>query len=326
MVDTFLVGAAVFCAVLLAASAFFSSAEIAIFSLQIHRVESLASSADARARTLAALREDPHRLLVTILVGNNVVNVALSTVVAALSVALLPDGAGIALATVVTSVLVLLFGEIAPKAFGVANAESWSLRVARPVAALERALGPVVWLFEHASAALTTLVAGPAVEKPYVTREEILALLHTGAQIGVIDDDERQSVNAVLSLEQEAVEELMTPRESVVAVPVSATAEAARDAALDADVTRVLVVGDTLDDVRGVVTARAAARAARDGATLDSVLDAPLSARDSWTARELYQAFREQNVAFAVVRDAGRRTVGVITRGDLADDVLWRGA
>ncbi|WP_435098586.1 hemolysin family protein [Halarchaeum sp. P4] len=325
MVDpTFVVLAGV-CVLLLVVSAFFSSAEIATFSLQLHRVQSLAATGDARAEALRALREDPNRLLVTILVGNNVVNVAFSTIVATLTVALLPAGPAIVAATVITSVLVLLFGEIAPKAYGVAHAESWALTIARPVTFLKRALSPVVWAFDTAADVITGIFGSAGAPTPYVTREEIRALLVTGAQLGVVNAAEREMVHAVLDLEQTAVEEVMTPRRDVITVGVDVTPAAVRDACLEAGVDTVPVLGDGPDDVVGVVTLADAARAAESSASLADVMRDVCLARESWTVDDLIAEFRETGGSFAVVTDSAERFVGVVTRTDVADDVVWRG-
>ncbi|MDS0476288.1 DUF21 domain-containing protein [Natrinema sp. 1APR25-10V2] len=114
--------------VLLCCSAFFSSAETAIFTLPMEWIDERAATDDPRASTLKALRDDPHRLLVTVLVGNNVVNVALSSIVTLVFVTYLPAGVAVTAATVVVSVVVLIFGEIVPKSYGLGNAERWGSR------------------------------------------------------------------------------------------------------------------------------------------------------------------------------------------------------
>jgi Mg2+/Co2+ transporter CorB len=151
---------------LVALSAFFSSSETAILSLPAG-VE-VSRPGDARADTLHELRGNPHRLLVTLLVGNNVVNAAISSVVTVLAVEALPAGAGVAVATGVASGVVLVFGEIVPKSYGLGHAEEWSLTVARPVRLVERLLGPVVAIFDLVTRRMSETLGGETrIEKPY---------------------------------------------------------------------------------------------------------------------------------------------------------------
>lgn len=155
-------------AALLVVSAFFSSAEIALFSLPIERVRELAP-VDARGRRLAAMREDSHRLLVTLLVGNNVVNIALSSIVTIVMVTYLPPSYAAVAATLTATTLVLVFGEILPKTWGLANAERWSLAVTRPMRTIELVLYPLVVVFDTLTGALARLAGGETeIEREYL--------------------------------------------------------------------------------------------------------------------------------------------------------------
>jgi Mg2+/Co2+ transporter CorB len=154
--------------VLLAFSAFFSSSETAIFSLPDEWFERQAAGGDPRGGVLKELHDDPHRLLVTLLVGNNVVNIAISSIVTVLVASYLPPGAAIVATTLCTSFLVLVFGEIVPKAFGLGNAETWSLRIASPVRLVERILSPLITLFDGITRRMNAYISGDAsIEKPY---------------------------------------------------------------------------------------------------------------------------------------------------------------
>ncbi|WP_297885768.1 DUF21 domain-containing protein [uncultured Halorubrum sp.] len=154
--------------VLLGFSAFFSSSETAIFSLPAEWFERQADAGDPRGAVLKGLHDDPHRLLVTLLVGNNVVNIAISSVVTVLIASYLPAGPAIVVTTLCTSVLVLVFGEIVPKAFGLGNAETWSLRVASPVRLVERVLSPLITLFDGVTRRMNAYISGDgSIEKPY---------------------------------------------------------------------------------------------------------------------------------------------------------------
>jgi CBS domain containing-hemolysin-like protein len=158
---------------LLAASAFFSSTEIAVFSLPQEWLTDRVAAGDPRAAVLADLRDDPHRLLVTLLVGNNVVTVAISSILAVLLADRFSGGVAVALTTVVASAVVLVFGEILPKSYGLGNAESWSLRAARPVSLVERSLYPVVVVFDVVTRYAGTALGGdPDIEEPYTDTSE----------------------------------------------------------------------------------------------------------------------------------------------------------
>ena len=168
MVDPLVVVGVAVTAALLLVSAFFSSSETAIFSLPASP-DGDADDGDARERALTSLREDPHRLLVTLLVGNNVVNVAISSIVTVLVARSLPPGPAVLAATVVTSTLVLVFGEIVPKAYGLGNAAEWSLTVAPVVVAVERALSPLISLFDWITRGINRFIESESdIERPYV--------------------------------------------------------------------------------------------------------------------------------------------------------------
>lgn len=152
--------------VLLGLSAFFSSAETAIFSLPVSWIEDQATTGDPRATLLRSLRNDPHRLLVTLLVGNNVVNVAISSIVTVLMATYLRPGVAVVAATVTVSVVVLIFGEIVPKSVGLGNARRWALTVAGPIRVVERVLSPVVTVMDVVTRRISRRFAGePRIEE-----------------------------------------------------------------------------------------------------------------------------------------------------------------
>ena len=166
---TLLVPSLVAVIALLGLSAFFSSSESAIFSLSDEWIDSAASDGTRDSQTLQRLRENPHRLLVTLLVGNNLVNIAITSIITLLVARFVPPGATVVVATVSVSVLILVFGEIVPKSYGLGHAGPWSRRVARPIAAVERLLGPVVAVFDLVTRWLTAWIGGDqGIEKPYV--------------------------------------------------------------------------------------------------------------------------------------------------------------
>lgn len=157
-----------FILVLIGLSAFFSSSESAIFTLSEAEVDEHDATTDQRAAALEKLRSDPHRLLVTILVGNNVVNVAIASSTTALLIEYLPTGSAVSVATVLTSFVVLVFGEIVPKSYGLGHARDWALSVARPLTIVGWVLSPLVVVFDFITRHLNSIIGGESdIERPY---------------------------------------------------------------------------------------------------------------------------------------------------------------
>jgi CBS domain containing-hemolysin-like protein len=309
--------------VLLGLSAFFSASEIAIFSLERHRLSALLSSEDPRADTLGRLRENPHRLLVTILVGNNVVNIAMASIATLVLTRLLGPGPGVAASTLGMSFLVLIVGEITPKSYGVANSESLSLSVAGTLARVQQVLYPVVVVFDRLSRGINRVTGGgQEIEKPYVTRDQIEDLLETGERVGDIAESEREMVQGVFDLSHTRAKEIMVPRVNVVAVDVSSSLESVLDVCADQRVTRLPVFDGTLDQVVGIADIRDVERAIRQDLSLEDVLTDALQVPDTIEIDDLLSEMQAERVSMAVVRDEFGEVEGVLTVEDILEEIV----
>ncbi|WP_262177743.1 DUF21 domain-containing protein [Haloarcula laminariae] len=152
---------------LLACSAFFSSSETALFSLSREWVTETAAT-DGRAAALADVLDDPHRLLVTLLVGNNVVNITLSSLLTALLVDRLDPGLAVLATTVLASTVILIAGEIIPKSYGLGHAQTFALTVVRPLRYVSILLYPVVAVFDLLTRTLSDRIGGQqSIERAY---------------------------------------------------------------------------------------------------------------------------------------------------------------
>ncbi|GAB6879122.1 hemolysin family protein [Halorubrum gandharaense] len=309
-------------AVLLAVSAFFSASEIAVFSLERHRVAALKDGEDRRGQVLARLREDPHKLLVTILVGNNVVNIGMTALATAALAAAFGAGTGTALATGIMSILVLVVGEITPKSYGVAHAESLALRVARPLAAVQRVLYPVVAVFERVSDGINRLTGSESAGRPELTRAELERLVATGERVGAIDEREQAMVEGVFALGATSAREVMVPRPNVVAVPRSASLREIVSTCADERVTRVPVYEGTLDHVVGVVDVRDAERAMREGLDLADILLETRSVPDSRRIDSLLAEMQENRLPLVAIVDEYGEVEGIVTVEDIVEEIV----
>ena len=215
-------------AILILLSGFFSSSEIAMFALPKHRVEGMVEDGVAGAQRVQALKEDPHRLLVTILVGNNIVNIAMSSIATAVLSIYFGGLIGVILATFGITAIVLLFGESVPKSYAVENTETWSVRIAKPLKATEYMLLPLVVLFDYLTRQVNRITGSSgAIETPYVTRDEIQEMIESGEREGVLAEEEHEMLKRIFRFNNTIVKEVMTPRLDVTAVPKDATIDEA---------------------------------------------------------------------------------------------------
>ena len=325
---TLLWGGVVTLVVLLGLSAFFSSSEIAMFSLPAHRVEPLVEEGRAGAAALKKLKDKPHQLLMTILVGNNIVNVAMSSLATGLLAFWgLGQGAAVAVATFGVTAVVLLFGEAIPKSYAVEHSESWALRIARPLRLSGLVLLPLVVTFNYLSRIATRFTGGrTSFEEGYVTRSEIRDMITTGERAGVLEEDEREMIQRTLRFNNTIAKEVMTPRLDMTAAPVDTSLEEVLTMCIESGHTRLPVYKDSLDNVIGIVTLKEIVRervyGERETPPLEQLITPTLHVPESKNADELLREMREQRVQMVVVIDEFGATEGLITMEDMVEEIV----
>ncbi|WP_435063517.1 hemolysin family protein [Halobaculum sp. EA56] len=323
---TITIGGVLAIVVLIGLSAFFSSSEIAMFSLASHRVEQLVEDGRVGAEAVKELKDDPHRLLVTILVGNNIVNIAMSSIATGLFAIYLSQGQAVVAATFGITALVLLFGESAPKSYAVENTESWALRIARPLKLSEYVLFPLIVVFDYLTRVINKVTGGrSAIETSYVTRDEIQNMIQTGEREGVIEEEEREMLDRIFRFNQTIAKEVMTPRLDVTAVPKDASIDEAIETCVQADHERVPVYEGNLDNIIGVVNIRDLVRARYYGEgdnTLASVVQPTLHVPESKNADELLEEMQDTRMQMVVVIDEFGTTEGILTLEDMVEEIV----
>jgi len=321
-------GGAVTIFLLIVLSAFFSSSEIAMFSLPAHRVDALLNDGVPGARTLDHLKSDPHRLLVTILVGNNLVNIAMSSIATGLLAMYLTQGEAVLAATFGITALVLLFGESAPKSYAVENTESWALTISRPLQAAERVLLPLVVLFDYLTRLVNKVTGGrAAIETSYVTRQEIREIIETGEREGVLDEEEREMLQRTLRFNNTIAKEVMTPRLDMTAVPKEASMEETIETCIQSGHTRLPVYEGSLDNVIGVVNILDLIRERDYGAgdgevALEDIIQPTLHVPESKNVDDLLTEMRHERMHMVLVIDEFGTAEGLVTMEDLTEEIV----
>ncbi|WP_227134001.1 hemolysin family protein [Halorubellus salinus] len=313
--------------VLIVLSAFFSSSEIAMFSLAAHRIDALVEDGRYGAETVKELKDDPHRLLVTILVGNNIVNIAMSSIATGLFGMYLTQGQAVLAATFGITALVLLFGESAPKSYAVENTESWALRIAKPLKVSEYLLMPLIVLFDYLTRVVNKITGGrSAIETSYVTRDEIQDMIETGEREGVIEEDEREMLQRIFRFNNTIAKEVMTPRLDMDAISKDDPIEDAIQQCIHGGHARLPVYEGSLDNIIGVVHIRDLVRDLNYGENgdleLGDLIQPTLHVPESKNADELMAEMRENRMHMVIVIDEFGTTEGLVTMEDMIEEIV----
>ncbi|MBN2330618.1 MAG: HlyC/CorC family transporter [Candidatus Aenigmarchaeota archaeon] len=308
---------------LIALSAFFSGAEIALFSLSKIKVRKLVKARRRGAKTLRKLKANPHRMLVTILIGNNIVNIgaaALATMVFTESF----GSVGIGIATGIMTFLILIFGEIVPKSFFHQNAERMSLIIAQPVYILSYILYPVIVLVEFISKGVLRL-GGARTAKDEITEEEIIAALSLGTEAGVIERDESEMMQNVIDFGDSKVDEAMTPLKRMVSVRPNDRLMDVIGTMLKTKFSRVPVYEKASKNVVGVVNLRGILPHIKNknfDVLVKDIMEPVISLKENDMMDDAFDKLREHSAHMAVVRDRKRRVTGIVTMEDLLEEIV----
>ena len=244
---------------LMGMSAFFSSSEAAFLSVQRTRIAHLISEGVPGAQTVASMIANPERLLSTILLGNNLVNVAFTSVVTAAMIAIVGterQGLGVLLATVVGTIALLIAGEIIPKTIAVRKSERVALLYRYPLLAVERALWPFVMILQWITRGVNALVAAPDDDQASITENEFRALIDIGEAEGEFEPAEAEMLEKVFQFGDSQVVEVMTPRTEIISMRRGVSLGDFLEIYASHAHTRFPVYRDSTDDIVGILSCK----------------------------------------------------------------------
>ena len=328
-------------AALLALSAFFSGSETALFSLSRVQARRLRQSGGRTGRAVAELLGRPRRLLITILVGNMVVNIAVASLLAVLAAGTRLGRWGVAAAIAASTALLVVFGEVTPKTFAVRSAERVSRAAALPLLWLGRVLWPIRIVLRGITAAvLFVLRQGHVPSAPLLTQGEFEAALEVGAEEGVIAEHEREMVEHIFEFRDLDAREVMVPRTETACVDESDTIAAALEAARASGHSRLPVHAGDLDEIWGIFDVRdLPSWRERDvmGLTIREFVDGSASLADgpmrplvrtaflvpeTRHVGDLMQDMRRSGDHVAILLDEYGGTAGLVTLRQLIDELV----
>jgi CBS domain containing-hemolysin-like protein len=325
-------------AVLIAAAAFFSVAEISIAAARRLKLQRLADEGDTRAKRVMAVQQAPGHYFTVVQIGLNMVAIlggivgegALTPHFAGLLAYAMPEERaqtlGFALSFLVITSLFIVLADLVPRRLGMNDPEQLAMRTVGPMSLLTTLLKPLVWIFNGASGALSRLLGLPQERDDRVTHHDILALTAAGAAGGAVASEEQQVIMNVFELETRTVESAMTSRERIVYLSMDDDETLLRNRVADEPHSTYLVCGEGIDEVLGYVDLfqrvllgqPLSLRACADSGLVKKALIVP----DRLTLAEMLSQFRSAHEDFAVIVNEYSLVVGVITLNDVMSTVM----
>ena len=305
-------------------SGFFSGSETALIGIGRERVHQV-SSLGRRGKRVAQLVADPERLLSTLLVANNLVNILGAAVATTLFISLLGEKWGPWVSTAVVTVVVLIFGEITPKTLAARYPERFSLAVAPTIWRLSLVLGPVARLFTSVTRGLLHLFRMPADDDNRgVTEADIKALAELSAAGGEIEAAEREIINSLFTLADRPVKDVMTPRVDIVTLGNPVTIGDVREAVTTAAHSRFPVTGGDLDDLAGILYVKDVLRLPGEPrpAQISALIRTANYIPESAPILRVLQDMRARRFTFALVLDEHGGIEGIVTIKDLVSELV----
>ncbi len=312
-------------AVLIALSAIFSSSETAFLSVNRIRMRNLAEDGNKRAALVMKMLEKQNKLISSLLVGNNIVNISASAIATKVATDIFND-AGVGIATGVMTLLVLVFGEVIPKNLAAAHAEGWAMTVAPFIRAVSILLAPIVLLLTLLSDGMVRFSKKyDDDDDPTITEDEFRILVNVGQEEGVFDESESEMINSIMEFDEIIVKEIMVPRIDIVGLDGEDNVNEALRLIIDGGHSRIPVYEDSIDNIVGILYAKdifAHLGEDFDQLQVKTLIRQPYYIPETKKVDDLLEELRMKKVHMAIILDEYGGTSGLITIEDLLEEII----
>jgi CBS domain containing-hemolysin-like protein len=302
-------------------SAVISAAEIGFFSVNETRLRALADAGSRRAGMALHLRANPQRLLSTIMIGDNLVNIGAASFATVITIELFGSEA-VAIATGVLTFMLLIFGDIVPKTLAAKHAVAVALAMAYPLYWIEQLLSPVLFVLEPMIGKLT---GGKGLTVPFVTEEELKIMLDAGGKAGLIETEEVKMIKNVFQLNDITAEDAMAPRLYMFALDGNLRLKEVEEKLYQSKYSRIPVFDGTLDNITGILYKTKALMELAQGHSdvrLKDIAHPALFVPLTKPADELMKQFQQEKRHMAIVVNEFGGVMGVVTLEDLLEEVV----
>ncbi len=310
--------------VALVLAALAASAETSLTSISRVRLRRLSEEQVPQAILIERLHKDPNAYLSTILITNTVAIIGASSAATLLSLHLYQARVAQWLVSLVLSLVVLVFCEIAPKTLALQRSERVALRLARIVTVATFVMRPIVGVLTRITNWLVRVFGKAQVKGPFVTEEELKMLVSVGEEEGVLEEEEREMIHGIFEMGDMTVREVMVPRTDLVAIEANQPVAAAVELVTKHGHTRIPVYEGSLDNIVGVLYAKDLLRAINKGAatSLREVARKPYFTPESNKVQDVLRDLRKNRVHMAIVVDEYGGTAGAVTIEDIIEEIV----
>ena len=302
-------------------SAFFSASETAFSALNRTRLKSMADKGNKRGEATLALSERYDDLLSTLLVGNNIVNIALASIGTVFFVAMMGDN-GVSVSTAVITIVVLIFGEITPKSIAKEKPEAFAMLVTPILRMLMFILTPVNWIFGKWKLLISRIFKLESART--LSQDELITLVDEVHQEGGMDEDESDLIKSAIELfDDRSLYDILTPRVKVDGIPKDATSAEIVEILKESNHSRMPVYEETLDHIVGVLHQKDYFHKVIPGeCTLEEAMQKPLYVPETAQISTTLKLMQKTHSQMAVVADEYGGTAGIVTMEDILEELV----
>ncbi|HCQ88444.1 MAG TPA: hemolysin [Clostridium sp.] len=310
--------------ILICGSAFFSASETALMSLNKIRLRHMVDEGVKGANKVQELNDDSSKLLGTLLVGNNIVNIASSSIATAVAIKML-GSEGVAIATIVMTIVILIFGEITPKTLASQNAEKISLLVAPLISVVSIILKPLVVLTTFVANILISILGGKVSNTvPLITEAELKTIVDVSEEEGILEVEEKEIIHKVFEFGDLYVKDAMVQRVDIIAIELNSTFEEIMQVIKEEQFSRIPVYQETIDNIVGIIYVKDILMAdfKEDEFRIKNHMRKPYYTYEYKKVIDLFREINKTRQHMNIVLDEYGGTVGIITIEDMLEEIV----
>ncbi len=310
--------------VLIIVSAFFSMAETALISLSKLRLKNMIDEGVEGVYYIQKLLNNPNKMLNTILIGNNLVNIMASSMATSLAINFAGNNSlAIFISTVAITVIILIFGEVTPKTFAVQNQEKVSLFVSRPINFFTWFFTPLVIILNFLTGFVIKLIGGDINKSDNITESDIKAIINMGHEEGVIKYEEKTILDNLFEFADSNARDIMIPRIDIVSVPYESPYSDIRKIFEKERYTRIPVYKENVDNIVGILHMKDFIFTdPKKPLNIDMIMRKPYFTYEAKPTSDLFKIMKTQKISMAVVLDEYGGTSGILTLEDLIEEIV----